>query len=443
MTGGLLVIKRRFICAIMTLVCAFSAVTSLPIDGLSAAAGNQSVAATASLPTVTGFSAPATSARAVKLTWNKVNGAQGYIVYRYEPAKKIWLRLAKTNTTANVYLATGLNAGTTYMFAVKPYKTVAGREITSAKYPTVTTSTVPAKVSFTVTTASGRAVLKWTKAAGVSGYIAYYKTSANGKWRRIRVTTATSCTKTGLINGKTYWFTVKAYRIVGGKIFGGIFEPKSAKIAFNTNTNAQLLAVSSIYQYGEPSLPTGCESTSLAIALNYYGANVTKNEIADKYISKGNINWNTMTGPDPLTTFIGNPNDNYSYGCYSTCIQNAANKYIKEKNMPYTAKAVVGKELSYWFARIRAGHPVVIWATMNMAATKKTTVWHTTSGKKIQWLGNEHCLVLAGYDLTKNVVYVADPMKNTSKCVAYDIDLFAKRYAEQGKHAVVIIENQA
>lgn len=198
------------------------------------------------------------------------------------------------------------------------------------------------------------------------------------------------------------------------------------------------LNVRSIYQYESPALPTGCESTSLAIALNYYGCNVSKNTIADKYLFKGDINWNTMKVPDPLTTFIGNPNNDYSYGCYSVCVQDTANYYFKTNHLPYQAIAYIDGDLSWWFTELRRGRPVIIWATMNMAPTKKTTVWETNSGKTIQWLGNEHCLVLTGYDLSKNLVYVADPLQNTTESTAYDLDLFAQRYAEQGKHAVVI-----
>ena len=205
--------------------------------------------------------------------------------------------------------------------------------------------------------------------------------------------------------------------------------------------DALKLNIKSICQYESPALPTGCESTSLAIALKYYGCDVTKNTIADKYLFKGDINWSSMTGPDPLTTFIGNPNNSYSYGCYSVCVQDTANYYFKSNNYPYQAIAYIGNDLSYWFTEIKHGRPVIIWATMNMAPTKKTTIWQTSSDKKIQWLGNEHCLVLTGYDLPKNVVYVADPLQNTTECVAYDMDLFAQRYAEQGKHAVVIRKN--
>lgn len=182
------------------------------------------------LATVTGFKTASTSANSVKLTWNKVSGAQGYIIYRYDTGKKTWVRISKTNTTANTYTANKLSSGKTYKFAVKAYKTISGKEVTSASYPQLTTSTNPATVNFTLTAGSGKATVKWNKISGATGYKVYYKTSAKGSWVALKTTTASSYTKTGLTKGKTYYFTVKAYRTVSGKTYNGTYTTKSIKI---------------------------------------------------------------------------------------------------------------------------------------------------------------------------------------------------------------------
>ncbi|MDE6149173.1 MAG: fibronectin type III domain-containing protein [Ruminococcus sp.] len=182
------------------------------------------------LATISGFKAASTSASAVKLTWNKVSGAQGYIVYKYDNAKKTWVRVAKTTTTSNTYTVSKLSAGTSYKFAIKAYKTISGKEIASASYPQLTTSTNPATVNFTISAGSNSAALKWSKVTGATGYKVYYKTSANGKWIGLKTTTGTSFTKSGLTKGKTYYFTVKAYRTVSGKTYNGLYTTKSVKI---------------------------------------------------------------------------------------------------------------------------------------------------------------------------------------------------------------------
>lgn len=178
---------------------------------------------------VSGFKVSSISADAVKLTWNKVSGAAGYIFYRYDNAKKTYVRVAKIGTS-NLYTVSKLSSGTTYKFAVKAYKTYDGKELASVSFPYLTTSTNPGTVKFTLTAGSKKATVKWSKVTCASGYIIYYKTSKNGKWQRLTVSKGTSYTKSGLIKGKTYYFTVKAYRTVNGKTYNGAFAAKSVKI---------------------------------------------------------------------------------------------------------------------------------------------------------------------------------------------------------------------
>ena len=272
---------------------------------------------------VTNFKTTSTASNSVKLSWNKVSGASGYIIYRYDNTKKTWVRVTKTTTNSNTYTISNLKAGTSYKFAVKAYKTVNGKEITSASYPTVTsvtkpanitkvnftssantvkmswnkvsgatgyrvyqyntstkkwkavanikntnytfknlkvgttykftvrayknqggktylspkyttftTSTTPSTVSFKLTAGSKKATVKWNKVTGATGYKVYYKTSKNGSWKLLKTTNnkTTSYTKTGLTKGKTYYFTVKAYRTVSGKTYNGSYTTKSLKI---------------------------------------------------------------------------------------------------------------------------------------------------------------------------------------------------------------------
>ena len=83
---------------------------------------------------VTGFKASLTSENGIKLTWNKANGADGYIVYRYNTVTKKYGRIAKGGNLA--YTDRNLNAGTSYKYAIRAYKTVDGKEVLSKTYPT-------------------------------------------------------------------------------------------------------------------------------------------------------------------------------------------------------------------------------------------------------------------------------------------------------------------
>lgn len=179
-----------------------------------------------------------TSANAVKMSWNKVSGATGYRVYKYNTSTNKWQGVA--NTKGMSYTFSKLKSGTTYKFTVRAYKTYDGKTYLSPKYSTFTSSTNPAAVNFTLSTSSKKATVKWNKVTGATGYKVYYKTSANDKWIGLKTTDnkTTSYTKTGLTNEKTYYFTVKAYRTVGGKTYNGAYTTKTIKVP-STTTQTQ------------------------------------------------------------------------------------------------------------------------------------------------------------------------------------------------------------
>ena len=179
---------------------------------------------------VGGFKAAATSASAVKLSWNKVSGAQGYIVYQYNTSTKKWVRIAKTGNV-NTYTVKSLKAGTTYKYAIKAYKTVSGKDYTSAKYPTITTSTKPAKVSFKAAAASKAVKFSWSKVAGATNYIVYYRVKGTSSWKSVKVANnVTSRTISGLVKGKTYEVTVKAVSTVNKVNYNGAYDVKTVKV---------------------------------------------------------------------------------------------------------------------------------------------------------------------------------------------------------------------
>lgn len=189
------------------------------------------VAATTLLNKVTGFEAPIVSYSAVKLAWNKVPNADGYIVYRYDNAKKSWVRIKKTITSDNAYIAGKLSSATAYKFAVKAYRTVNGKEITSSSFPQIETVTklAPAKPSGQLV---GKHTVKtaWEKVPNAGGYIVYKYNNSKKSWERTGKTTTLSHTYSNLASNASYKFTVKAYKQMNGKeITSTSFTPVSVK----------------------------------------------------------------------------------------------------------------------------------------------------------------------------------------------------------------------
>ena len=182
------------------------------------------------LANVSGFKNVAVTANSIKFTWNKVAGADGYVVYLYNKSAKAWKRVAKT--TSNTYLVSKLNSGEAYALTARAYKTVSGKEVLSPSFTNYKTSTNPAKVSFSVTSKSkGAVTYTWKKVTGATSYAIYYKATSGASWKRVATVgnTKTSYTKTGLKSGTGY-FTVRAYRTYEGKSYGSAFDTKSTKV---------------------------------------------------------------------------------------------------------------------------------------------------------------------------------------------------------------------
>lgn len=108
------------------------------------------------------------SASGVKVTWNKVGGVSGYIVYRRTTAGS-WGRIKVVRAGVLSYIDTQVVSGVRYMYAVKPYRgkvtgTFATSTITRLKAPVVKASSAGSGIKLT-----------WTKAAGAAKYKVYRK----------------------------------------------------------------------------------------------------------------------------------------------------------------------------------------------------------------------------------------------------------------------------
>lgn len=178
-----------------------------------------------------------------------------------------------------------------------------------------------------------------------------------------------------------------------------------------------------------PSLPTGCEITSLTAVLNYWGYGVSKETMADKYLEKGKLGQVTA-----YEAFIGMPSSTGGYGCFAPVIQRAANKYLSEQNSFYRAYNLTGVAFEDLYKEINQNHPVIVWATINMIEPTYYNQWKLPDGT-YSWIGGEHCLVITGYNKNTNSVYVMDPLRGN---VVYDAALFKTRYEQMFSQAVVI-----
>lgn len=242
-----------------------------------------------------------------------------------------------------------------------------------------------------------------------------------------RVCTVSS---SGLIKAVNYGTATVTVSTQNGKTSSCIVTVTSNSTVYKSDPANKLPIYSNfkaINQY--PELPTGCEITSLTAALNFYGFNVDKCTMSDRYLEKGEA-WKT----DFHYAFAGDPRSSYSYGCYAPAIVNAANKYLGDQRSDLKARQLGGYTFEELFNFTSSGTPVIVWATMDLAQGYYSQSWTTSSGNRVTWYANEHCLVLLGGN--DDIVYVADPTYGAVK--TYNKALFKKRYQELFSQAVVI-----
>lgn len=145
----------------------------------------------------------------VTLKWNKVTGADGYIVYKYNSSTKKY-EVIKTVTKTSLKIS-NLKSGTTYKFKVRAYKkdgdTIYGA-YSSVKEVTTKLS-APSKVTSKAATTSVK--LTWSKSRGADGYRIYYKSGE--KWKTlVKSVKGTTYTIKKLKAATKHTFAVRAYK---------------------------------------------------------------------------------------------------------------------------------------------------------------------------------------------------------------------------------------
>lgn len=193
--------------------------------------------------------------------------------------------------------------------------------------------------------------------------------------------------------------------------------------------------------------PTGCESVSTVMFLQYLGIDISVEQFVDRYLEKESFleKEGKLYGGDPWKVFAGDPADEQSMGCYAPVIRKALEKVFQEDRK---AESVCRESCEEWepvdltgvsmkallSEYIDADIPVIFWASIDLKETYTGPEWILKdNGEIFTWRSNEHCMLLVGYD-EKNY-YFNDPWHNHGT-IGYERKLVEKRHAEQYGMAV-------
>ena len=218
--------------------------------------------------------------------------------------------------------------------------------------------------------------------------------------------------------------------------------------------------------YQKPELPTGGEVTSLAMVLNHLGYDVTKETLAQYYLTCAERGEATFS-----QAFIGSPFEEDGMGCFAPVIADTAKKYLASQASSRSVKMLNADNFEDVLLRVASNHPVIVWvnydlelrqeeycftvygqgltttavttapalaassdATSETAAATAPVI--TSSGKQdVYWIPNATCVVLTGYDMNNETVTVIDPLQGE---ITYDMGMFKTSYNALSKQAIII-----
>ena len=166
-----------------------------------------------------GISAVSKSYNQIKVSWNKVSGADGYKV-SYGTSSKRSTKTVYVKSSTRSYVFKGLKTGRKYYVRVCAYKTVDGKKVVGSPSSVKSVKPVPAKqTSFKVKAGTKKFTASWKKVSGACGYKVYYSTkkSSGFKYKTVKGNSKVKYTVKNLKKGKTYYVKSRAYRVVNGK----------------------------------------------------------------------------------------------------------------------------------------------------------------------------------------------------------------------------------
>lgn len=178
------------------------------------------------VPTITKFTH---ANSAVRIYWDKINGASGYEIYRYYASSKIWVKIKTIygNNTFN-YRDEGLFSGTVYKYKVKAFINCSGQKVQGTASKTLVTATNPVATSMTGYKRMGNgtsATLYWRRVQCSGYYIQQYR---NGAWITVKTVASPdtlNATLTNLETNKYLYYRIKPYTKAGSTLVTGLAGP--------------------------------------------------------------------------------------------------------------------------------------------------------------------------------------------------------------------------
>ena len=189
------------------------------------------------------------------------------------------------------------------------------------------------------------------------------------------------------------------------------------------------------YLSQEDTLPTGCEATSTAMVLQYWGLDIFPEEVAS-LLPCSPLYWadGELYGPDPNQFFVGSPFEETGYGCYAPVI---AGMLEEQFSGQLTVRLEYRRTIEQLYQEyvVQQGVPVLIWVTIDLMEPESGTQWQLEDGSTFTWKKNEHCMVLLGKQGNR---YLCQDPYESHGTLSLPADLLQLRFEQMGSQAVAV-----
>ncbi len=228
----------------------------------------------------------------IKLTWSKVDGAAGYVIYRraWSSTTNGWTDFVRwNNTTALNWTDTNVYAGTRYQYGIKAYFARRTDPVTSATIggnvgdnynlgevgPLKTTVRITTRTLSSVTPGNRQLTAKWSGSSVFTGYQLQYATNAaftqNTNTIKIANPKTYAKTVTGLQNKTTYYVRIRSYHVFEGMTYFGEWSNVLNCKVQDPSTFRSYVLNSSTHKFHFPSC-RDVPKISAENRVDYYGA---------------------------------------------------------------------------------------------------------------------------------------------------------------------------
>lgn len=251
--------------------------------------------------TVPSLSAASGGYRSVRLSWARVPGATGYVIYRCTTQTGSFSKVCTLKySEASGYTNYNLTSDRVYYYKVRAYRTV-GKKTYYSDYSDIQSARVAltAPILSAVSASETSIRLTWNALSGVSGYELYRSASQDGTYKKIYTATSAPTviyTNKGLSGGAVYYYKIRAYGKQGSrKIYGEYSQPVSAvpSEVFEERAFTVLYQGDSQWRFSTAVRKKACLMCAYAITINNMGIDATPRSV---YESNGNTTYMSLKG---------------------------------------------------------------------------------------------------------------------------------------------------